>query len=98
MRWNISASRLSAYWRNIFHFVPLRGGPCSVLAPISPADRTWMPLPRTIIARVPFLDRRVRAVIRAEREDRYQAIPVRATRVGAADLTPQGASGLFGPR
>ncbi len=43
---------------------------------------------KDIIARVPLLDRRVRAVVRAEREDRYQAIPVRATRIGTADLTP----------
>ncbi|MGO9327649.1 MAG: hypothetical protein ACLQJ0_05995 [Steroidobacteraceae bacterium] len=40
-------------------------------------------------ARVPLLDRRLRVVVRREREDRYQAIPVRATRIGAADLTPQ---------
>ena len=44
---------------------------------------------KDIIARVPLLDRRVRAVVRAEREDRYQAISVRATRIGAADLTPR---------
>lgn len=39
-------------------------------------------------ALVPLLDRRLRAAVRREREDRYQAIPVRATRIGAADLTP----------
>ncbi len=44
---------------------------------------------KNMIARVPLLDQRVRAVVRAEREDRYQAIPVRATRIGAADLTPR---------
>ena len=38
------------------------------------------------IARIPLLDRRVRAAVRRAREDRYQAIP---TRVGAADLTPR---------
>jgi hypothetical protein len=40
-------------------------------------------------ARVPLLDRRLRAAVRAEREDRFQAIPVRATRIGVADLTPR---------
>ena len=45
-------------------------------------------LTKQIIARVPLQDRRVRAVIRAEREDRYQAIPVRATRIRTVDLTP----------
>jgi len=38
------------------------------------------------LARVPLLDRRLRAAVRRAREDRYQAIP---TRVGAADLTPR---------
>ena len=41
------------------------------------------------VARVPLLDRRLRAAVRRAREDRYQAIPVRATRIGAADLTPR---------
>lgn len=43
---------------------------------------------KNMIARVPLLDQRVRAVVRAEREDRYQAIPVRATRIRTVDLTP----------
>jgi hypothetical protein len=41
------------------------------------------------LARIPLLDRRLRAAVRRAREDRYQAIPVRATRIGAADLTPR---------
>jgi hypothetical protein len=41
------------------------------------------------IARIPLLDRRVRAAVRDEREDRFQAIPVRAIRFGTADLTPR---------
>jgi hypothetical protein len=41
------------------------------------------------VARVPLLDRRLRAVVWAEREERFQAIPVRARRVSAADLTPR---------
>jgi len=41
------------------------------------------------MARIPLLDRRLRAAVRRAREDRYQAIPVRATRIGAADLTPR---------
>ena len=40
-------------------------------------------------ARVPLLDRRLRAAVRSERENRYQAIPVRATRISTADLTPR---------
>ncbi len=44
---------------------------------------------KQIIARVPLLDRWVRATVRAEREDRYQAIPVSARRLGVADLTPR---------
>jgi len=41
------------------------------------------------LARVPLLDRRLRAAVRRAREDQYQAIPVRATRIGTADLTPR---------
>jgi len=44
---------------------------------------------KQFIARIPLLDRRVRAAVRAEREDRFQAIPARATRVSVADLTPR---------
>jgi len=39
------------------------------------------------VARVPLLDRRLRAAVRTQRQSRFQAIP--ATRVGAADLTPR---------
>jgi hypothetical protein len=39
------------------------------------------------LARVPLLDRRLRAVVRTQRQSRFQAIP--ATRVATADLTPR---------
>lgn len=88
MTWNISASDLSAYWRSVS------------IRPIAQRAvfraRTYIAsrphldaFTKQIIARVPFLDRRVRAAVRAEREDRFQAIPVRAKRAGAADLTPR---------
>lgn len=41
------------------------------------------------VARIPLLDRRVRAAVRDERGDRFQAIPVSAIRFGTADLTPR---------
>ncbi len=41
-------------------------------------------------ARVPLLDRRLRAAVRREREDGFQAIPVRARRLSVADLPPRG--------
>ena len=44
---------------------------------------------KQIIARLPFLDRRVRAAVRAQCEDRFQAIPVRAESVSETDLTPR---------
>lgn len=44
---------------------------------------------KQFLARVPLLDRRLRAAVRREHESRFQAIPTRATRGGAADLTPR---------
>jgi hypothetical protein len=44
-------------------------------------------LAKLALARVPLLDRRLRAVVRTEREGRIQAIPAGARR--AADLTPR---------
>jgi hypothetical protein len=88
MAWNISASDLSAYWRTISIRAVTRRAMFRARTYI--AGRPDLDaFTKQIIARVPFLDRRVRAVVRAEREDRYQAIPVRATRIGAADLTPR---------
>lgn len=44
---------------------------------------------KRFLARFPFLDRRLRAIIRAERVSQFQAIPTRATHIGLAELTPR---------
>ena len=88
MAWNISASDLSAYWRAISFRSVVRRAMFRVRTYI--AGRPQLDaFVKQSFARVPLLDRRLRAAVRSEREDRYQAIPVRATRIGAADLTPR---------
>ncbi len=87
MHWNISASRLSAYRgilsfdsvarRAIFRVYEYMAGRPRLNAFIKPS-----------IARLPFLDRRLRAIIRTERESRFQ-VPARAAYVDVADLTPR---------
>ena len=88
MHWNISASHLSAYWRAISFRSVVRRAMFHARTYI--AGRPHLDaFTKQIIAHVPFLDRQVRAAVRAERADRYQAIPVRAKRVSTADLTPR---------
>ncbi len=88
MHWNISTSELSAYWRAISCRSIMRRAMFRARTYI--AGRPHLDaFIKDVIAGVPLLDRRVRAVVRSEREDRYQAIPVRATRIGAAELTPR---------
>ncbi len=41
------------------------------------------------LGRFPFLDRRLRAIIRMERVSQFQAAPMRATQVDVADLPPR---------
>ena len=88
MAWNISASDLSAYWRAIsFRSVVRRA---MFRARTYVARRPHLDaFTKQIIARITFLDRWVRAAVRAECEDRFQAIPVRARRLSVADLTPR---------
>ena len=87
MAWNVSASDLSAYWRAISFRSVVRRAMFRVRTYI--AGRPQLDaFVKQSFARVPPLDRRLRAAVRSEREDRYQAIPVRATRISTADLTP----------
>ncbi len=92
MHWNISASRLSVY-RCILSFGPVvRRATFGVYKYVAGRPQLNAFMKRSI-ARLPFLDRPLRAIIRIEREiereSRFQPIPPPASHVDVADLTPR---------
>jgi hypothetical protein len=88
MHWNISASRLSAYRRILSFGSIVRRAMFRVYKHIAGRPQLNAFMKRSI-ARLPFLDRRLRAIIRTERESRFQPVPTPTAHVDVADLTPR---------
>jgi len=88
MHWNIRAGRRSAY-RGILSFGSVaRRAIFRVHKYIAgrPQLNTFV---KRSTARLPFLDSPLRAIIRTERDRRFQPDPTRAAHADVADLTPR---------
>ncbi len=86
MHWNISASRFTDYWHTLSFRSAARRAVFHIARRLMQHAQLYA-FAKQSIARVPFLDRRLRAVIRSgglDVQDRAERI------IDVADLTPHG--------